>query len=406
MHAPVIRRALLPAALSLTRAGRSIRRALLPSALSLAFAGRSIRRALLILLLAALAPSLARAGNPIRPRTPVVHLGESCLVTLDRADTPEVALVYTIPYEDTCAFPHGAPTHQFFALCRAPLPGEQLPQWLSDLDLWRGLVAGALLPPLVAADILPWNPAWSGCLRRIADPRPIACEAARAPVVWDLRDMSPGTYAIATYTFQPPVNLWTPRWGLFRIVDSAAGELPPAAALANREAFVHADEVVDLEVCVAAEPGATVDLAYALHQAPDEWSPIAVDLPTDGDRLHVPWDPPPELAALELRLRVDIRDPHGRSAGAVAPELLRVLATPGQSAEPTVPDPEPDICRTPEQEIPAVDCLAPLGPNGQDSEDMSDETSYNCRTTRSPLAFVLLLLARRRRQPDPRPRSP
>src|SRR5690606_18071372 len=116
-------------------------------------------------------------------------------------------------------------------------------------------------------------------------------DAAAEDVVWDLRDMSPGTYAVAAYTHHPPVNHWTPRWGLFRIVDSAAGDLPPAAALANRETFVYEGQILDLDVCAAAEPGATLDLAYTLAGAPDDWRPIAAAIPVTGDRTLVPWDP-------------------------------------------------------------------------------------------------------------------
>jgi len=367
-----------------------------------------LARPLLVLtaVLAVLAAAPVHAGNPVRPRTPVVHLDEACLVTLDRAVTPEAALTYTIPHEDTCDAPHGAPTQQFFALCRGLAPGESPPQWLSEGDLLAGLSSGALLPPVGAADLLPFNPEWSGCITPIADPRAIDCEAARAPVVWDLQDMSPGTYAVAAYTFHPPANLWTPRRGLVRIVDSAAGELPPAAALANREAFVYEDETLDLDVCVGAEPGATVDLAYALHAAPDTWVPIVQDLPVAGERLHVAWDPPPELGATEVRLRVDIRDPAGRTAGAVAPELIHVLDVPGHGPGPTVPDPEPDICRTPGQELPALDCPDSTSPDGQDPEDMSTWTACDLAGARPPVLLALLLLLRRRARKfsdDPRP---
>ncbi|MCY1053526.1 hypothetical protein [Nannocystis sp. SCPEA4] len=355
--------------------------------------------ALLVLLFTALPAVPARAGNPVRPRTPVVHLDEACLVTLDRAVTPTAALAYTIPYEDTCDLPHAAPTHQFFALCRALAPGESLPQWLSDLDLHAALTTGVLLPPVVPVDIVAFNPEWSGCITRIAAPRAIDCEAAREPVLWDLHDMSPGTYAVAAYTFHPPANLWTPRRGLFRIVDSAAGELPPAAAFANRETFVYEGEALDLEVCVGAEPGATADLAYALHAAPDTWFPIAADLPIAGDRLHVPWDPPPELAATELHLRVYIRDLSGRTATAVAPELVHILAVPGESVEPSIPDPAPDICRPPGQELPAVDCEDRSGTDGQVHEDMSIKTSCNLAVASPPPLLALLLLVRRRRAP-------
>lgn len=349
----------------------------------------------LALVTAALAAP-AHAGNAVRPRTPVIHLDETCLVTVDRALTPTVALAYTIPYEDACSFPHGAPTHQFFRLCRAPLPGEEPPQWLSEGDLLRAILAGATLPPLVPGDFAPESPDWADCLAPIADPRPITCAAAAADVVWDLRDMSPGTYAVAAYTLHPPINLWTPRWGLFRVVDGAAGDTPPAAALANREAFVYSDEVLDLEVCAAAGPGAVLDLAYARRAAPDDWRPIAGDVPVAAARTVVPWEPPAELGGEDLLLRVEIRDPQGRSAAAVAPELIHVLAVPGQSPDPPVPDPEPDICRDPGQERPAIDC-----PDDQDPQDMPSETGCGCSAPAGPSRLLglaaLALLARRRR---------
>lgn len=358
-----------------------------------------MKRLALALLLAA-AP--AHAGNAVRARTPVIHLDESCLVTLDRALTPTVALTYTIPHEDACPFPHGRPTHQFFHLCRAPRPGEALPQWLAQGDLLRAVFLGASPPPVTPADILPTNPDWSGCITALAAARPITCDAAAGDVVWDLRDMSPGTYAVAAYTHHPPVNLWTPRWGLFRVVDSAAGDLPPAAALANRETFVYADETLALDVCAAAEPGATLDLAHALAGAPDDWHPIAAAVPVTGERTIVPWDPPAALGGESLLLRVEIRDPHGRSAVAVAPEPIHVLEVPGQAPDPPAIEPAPDICRTPDQEVPAIAC-----PDDPVSEDITSEPGCNSAARfrdRTGIPLWLLLIAALNRRSRPRHR--
>lgn len=341
----------------------------------------------LALLLLAL-PGPARAGNAVRPRTPVLHLDEACLITLDRALTPTVALTYTIPYEDPCALPHGAPTQQFFRLCRPPRPDEVLPQWLSQADLFHALLLGVTPPPVTDASFVDRHPDWSGCVAPIADPRPITCEAARAELLWDLRDMSPGTYALAAYTHHPPINLWTPRWGLFRVIDSAAGDLPPAAGFANRETFVYADQLLDLDICAAGAPGSVLDLAHARESTPDDWRPIATAVPLAGARTLVPWDPPADLGGESVLLRVEIREPGGRTFTAVAPELIHVLEVPGQAPDPPAVEPAPDICREPDQDVPALDC-----PDLPVVEDMPSETACDCSTSARPLPLPLLLLA-------------
>jgi len=350
----------------------------------------------------------AAAGDALRDRTPIVHRGETCLTIVDRQATPIVHLDYSLPVEDTCAGSYPAPTHQFLALCRPPAPGEALPQWISSADVTAAEALQIPLFPREPGDVLAESAAWNNCWTRVTsddEREALTCEVARRGVDWDVSTQAPGAHVIAGYTYQPPLHLWSPRWGVFKICAGPdPDDAPPVAALAQREAFVYADQSIYLSVCVSAMAGSSLRLEYARHDDAPVWRPLAEVAVTDTV-VAVPWVPPPEVHGEDVRLRVHVDDPLGRQGSLEAPELLHVLAVPS----PTGGDPDPtgeppDMCRG-EAPPEALYCPPPPAPAREDTgtDDADDDTaSPGCACTQAPAtapwAACLLLLGLLRRR--------
>lgn len=347
---------------------------------------------------------VAAAGDALRPRTPIVHRGETCLTLVDRGATPVVHLDYSFPVEDTCAGSYAAPTHQFFALCRPPAPGEALPQWISGADVASAMALEIPLFPREPGDVLADSAAWSGCWWRVTaddDRRPLTCEVARAGVEWDVSALAPGPYVIAGYTYQPPRHLWSPRWGVFKVFAGDPDAAPPVAALAQREAFVYADQTIDLAVCVSALAGSSLRLEFARHEDAPAWQPLA-EVAVTGAVVTVPWTPPAAVHGEDVRLRVRVDDPLGRSGVLAAPELLHVLAVPsptGGSGD--APDEPPDMCRGGDPPA-SLYCPPPPASGGEDSGAADEVADAGCACTQRPGdaawrgGLLLLGLPRRR----------
>jgi len=312
-----------------------------------------------------LVQGVAHAGDALRDRTPIVHHGEVCLTVVDRIATPVVHLDYSFPVEDTCAGSYAAPTHQFLALCRPPAPGEALPQWISSADVAAAKALQIPLFPLEPGDLLAESAVWADCWWRVSaddDRRPLTCEVALGGVDWDVSALTPGPYVIAGYTYQPPRHLWSPRWGVFKIVAGPdPDEAPPVAALAQRETFVYADQKLEIPVCVSAMPGSSLRLEYARHEDAPVWQPLAEVAVTDTV-VSVPWTPPAEVHGEDVRLRVRVDDPLGRHGMLEAPELLHVLAVLSPTSSDGDPPDEPaDMCR---DDAPPEALYCPPPPSG------------------------------------------
>lgn len=351
------------------------------------------------------------AGDALRPRVPVVHLGERCLTVVDRSASPVVHLDYTFLIEDTCAGAYPAPLHQFVALCRPPAPRQSLPEWISQRDVEDARAMDIPLFPIGPGDVLADDPTWSSCWWRITadDERgPLTCDVARGGVDWDVSGLALGPYVVAGYTFQPPRNLWSPRWGVFKVSDGPDPEDgPPVAALAQREAFVYADEVVDLGVCVSASEGSTLELELARDAEAPAWQVLATGIPVSGPTVDVPWTPPPEVHGADVRLRVTVIDPEGRTGTLESPELLHVLDVPlPEGVDPPSDDPPedpPDMCREPDASPAMVPCPMQPETTGAEDDEGAAEPTAGCGCRQGPRAgawawpCVCVLLARRRR---------
>ena len=93
--------------------------------------------------------------------------------------------------------------------------------------------------------------------------RPITFAAAAEPVVWDTSGVAPGTWVIAGYTWEPPYNLWRRAPWVVRVFDddSDPALMQPALTIGSTPEVLVEDQEIDLDLCVAADPQATVRIA-------------------------------------------------------------------------------------------------------------------------------------------------
>ncbi|MFO0631615.1 MAG: hypothetical protein U0168_02055 [Nannocystaceae bacterium] len=347
----------------------------------------------------------AQASNGNLPRTPVIHVGEQCLTRVDRSVASTTQLEYTIPMPDTCLGDDELPdsrTHQFVALCRTPEPGELLPQWLAHADVDRAAAIDQLPdPPPGPQDVLDLAAAWQGCSHRIvADDarRTIDCNAALAGVAWDTSTVPAGAWVVQGYTFDPPVNLWRPRRGVFKLVDGD-GDDPPAVALQAHALQLGSENSLELRACADAAPGSTVRASWS-RLDPIAWTEIDAQPVGEGGISSFSFVPPPDIdpGGTIVRFAVEVEDPSGRSFRYVSPD--DVVIVPG-ALEPTPPGPVYDFCREHDDPLAPQNC----GGGDDDSADgsaLGERGCHGCSSTGgAPLGLSWLTafaLPRRRRR--------
>jgi hypothetical protein len=306
--------------------------------------GRSRRiGAALVGLAAGLAPAVTEAGNEAHVRTPVLwQPAPACGVVVDRSVDPVLHLDYAIPVEDTQLGPEelaDSRTQQFLALCRERPADELLPNWITRDDLERAIDAGIVGPELLEpANILDESSEWAGCSARItADDarRPITFEQAALGVDWDTSAVEAGVWSVAGYTFEPALNLWSPRRGFVKIVDDPSDPEQdlPALAITTGELGLEAGEAAELEGCADAFGEARVELEWARFAPEREWRALAaVDGVEDG-ALSMGFVAPCAAAGEAILVRARIVDELGRSALAHAPAAFAVLPSAGECSD-------------------------------------------------------------------------
>jgi len=293
------------------------------------------------------------------------------MTRIDRRSSALVRLEYTIPFADTCRTAGELPdsrTHQFAALCRSEPPTVVLPHWLSraDVDAARG---HDLLPTEpTEADVLADDPAWTTCWTRIvedADRRPIDCASALEGVEWDTAALTAGPWIVAGYTFDPPLNLWVPRRGVFRVVDDPEAD-PPAAAIAPHSTLAGSSSGLALRLCVDAPAGSTTTLEWSDATA-ESWTELGTpELALDGETPLALQVPDALAGGGTMLLRISVRAPDGSSFTYHSSDAITVvpgdLEPPGDSEPfdycrddpdalepqrcgPTAPEPTPEGCR-------------------------------------------------------------
>lgn len=281
----------------------------------------------------------ATAADASRPPTPALFPAATCMVTVDRSVDPVFHVAYDVPFDDTDRGPDEVAdgrTLQFFAFrrqFRAPPPN-----WITWDDVARAMAAPATDPfEATDDDVLETAGAWAdGAWVRITpdDARlPITKAQAAMGVSWDTSPVEAGTYVIAAYTFDPVLNLWSPRPGVVRVLDGPAGpDAPPALALveASPGGVVPAGSEVTVTGCVAAADGSsvTVETAFLAGAEGLDWqaqAPVPAGGPGDAAFSFVVPEPPG--SAGQLVVRATVEDPLGRRYTAYLPGALDVTAS-------------------------------------------------------------------------------
>jgi hypothetical protein len=328
-------------------------------------AGRSfahgVFRSLLVTVGLAGLPRLAASSDGNLPRTPMLYPDGPCMLVVDRDRDPEARLDYTIPFSDTCVGPNepeGSRTHRHVALCRSPEPWEPLPHWLAPSDVASALETGALAPDERPSDEdVMTSSSWASChalVGALEDRNPIHCTRALEGIAWDTRELPPGAWVLAGYTYHPPMNMWTLRPGVVKIVDGSA-DAPPAVAVHRHAAYAGNDRPLQIRACVDAQPGSTVHVAVAAFGSePSPWIELVSTQADDGKgELDLDLDLTEAFdRATAFALRVEARDPAGRTFAYVSPDPITYVAGPApDDASPS----DYDFCEEPHA-LQAQDC--------------------------------------------------
>lgn len=278
----------------------------------------------------------AAASNGTKPRIPVDWTGAPCLTIVDRSVDPTLHLPYAIAQEDvglTDDEVEDSRTHQFFAMCESFDPQSFLPRWITQDDIDRAAAKGSAPAMVDPDDVLETSTEWAGCWLRITaddDRRAITFANAMAGVEWDTTSAPAGTYLVEGYTFEPALNIWSPRPGVVKVVDGPdLAASAPALAIDNTEEVLNKDEPVVIEGCVSAMPGSTITAYWGLAEPEVQWQPFIEDDPVVGESFAVELLPPEELVGNSAMIRVDVTDPMGRSYTNYMRELVIVLGTVG-----------------------------------------------------------------------------
>lgn len=279
--------------------------------------------------------SAAHAGNGPEPRTEIDWSGAACMTIVDRSEDAVAHLDYGIPMEDTeltADEVEDSRRFQFFGFCRALDPQSDLPRWITWADVERAREVGIAPPRVNASNVMETDREWAGCWHRINaddDRRPITYAEAAQGIDWDTTDLAPGNYVIEGYTWEPPLNIWSSRAGVIKVVDDPDPALSePAVAVTNTEEVIDQSETVTLEGCVSAEEGSTLTLSWGVPAGEVTWHPFVEDEAVTGESFAVEFGPPEQAVGLGVMIRVDITDPSGRSYTHYMRDLVYVLGDP------------------------------------------------------------------------------
>lgn len=285
-------------------------------------------------------PSSADAANGLRPRTPATFADTPCMLSIDKGEQTSFLIEYGVPYDDTELTPDELPDSrqmQFFAIAKQSWD-YALPIWINQSDYDRALDNGDITREFTDEDIFDHNTAWAAdeWVRITPDDArlPITAEQAAMGVTWDLTEVPVGTWMVAVYTWEPENNLWSYRFGAIRIIENgnedAAG---PSAFLPFDAPNLAVGDAYPVSACMVAPEGSTYTASYGVIQGVDEpqWVPFVEDAPVLDAELELDFEAPAEAAGLQVKIRLDVTDPDGRSYTAYSPAPMQII--PGSGGE-------------------------------------------------------------------------
>lgn len=275
----------------------------------------------------------------MHPRTPVQWPAGACIEVVERSGDPVLHLDYAVAADDTMVTIDELPdsrTHQFLAFDRHHPPGEPLPRYLSESDLQRAIDAGLEDAEVQGTGVvIDTDPLWGPAMTRITgdDMRvPITVEQAAMGVDWDTSGVAEGAYFVAGYTWEPKLNLWSPRDAVVLVVDELGPTSPPAAAMPGLfelvDTLVTVGEPFEVRACARAMAGSQAVFEWRpTESAGAQWTSFATRSldATDIIELSASFDAPPETRGTSVDLRVRVEDTQGREVIAYARRELMVI---------------------------------------------------------------------------------
>lgn len=279
-----------------------------------------------------LVPAEAEAANGLRPRTPALFSDVPCVQTVTRGDV--VHFDYAVPYDDTdLTADELTDSRRMQALAFARQRFDfAFPVWITQADFDRADANGDVTREFGPEDTLETSTRWpADTWVRITldDARvPITAEQAAMGFDWDTAAVTPGTWLVAVYTWEPENNLWSPRFGAVRVEEAGDPESAGPTVFLPREDGLLADraEPLVLSGCVEAPAGSTLTASWGTLEGVDEpqWIPFLEDEPVESGELSLEFQAPAE-AGSTVKLRLEIKDPTGRTYVAYSPTPIGVV---------------------------------------------------------------------------------
>lgn len=277
-----------------------------------------MRRTLLIALVV-LTPHIASASNGAGQRTPPIYPLAACIAQVDRSEDPVFHLDIGLPREDfmvTDDEPQDSRRLQFFLVCEDVHPELlDLPNWVTVAEAEDALARGSVeaMPP--DDDILERREDLQDCVfpMNASEQRiPITCDATRSGLDFDTRDIPEGNYVVRGYTYEPPLNLWSARRGVVRVIDGPQAG-PPTLGLRTPSldgVQIRSGSPFPIRGCMSGTTEAVLQWASLIQLGGDNdaaaWQTFATL--TNPGSFEADFDPPADAVGQPLLIR-GVADP-------------------------------------------------------------------------------------------------
>jgi hypothetical protein len=297
-------------------------------------------------------------GHPA-PAEPPDFGHPPCVAVVDKDRDPSLAIAYTVQMDVTALSQGDIPvpdanTYQFFAFLGGVVthsagyqllpfqPPEaeaiDLPAWITADDLKRAakasqtaegvLLSESSIPP---NEVLAENPLLASLWLRINqdDARiPITLAAAARGVTWDVRDVAPGSYSIASYIFSPPNNGWALRPGVVKVVDSTHDA--PAGVVESIQELVFSYQGRRVRACLDVPSGTRLTASFTVEGRPElGWTPWIADREIRTGELELCFHNPSPGLTGSVHLKLELTAPDGSMTTLHAPDTLTSLVGSG-----------------------------------------------------------------------------
>lgn len=277
----------------------------------------------MLIALGVLAPQVASASNGAGQRTPPIYPLAACIAEVDRSVDSMFHLDIGLPREDfmvTDDEPADSRRLQFFLVCEDIHPELlDLPNWITVAEAEDALKRGSVDAMPSDDDILERRDDLRDCvfpMNSSAARSPITCDATQAGIDFDTRDLPEGNYVVRGYTYEPPLNLWSSRRGVVRVVDDP--ELgPPSVGLRTPSldgVQLRPGSPFPIQGCTVGATEAALQWASLIDLGGDDddaaWRTFATV--TRPGAFEVEFDPPPEATGQPLLIR-GVADPQSNT---------------------------------------------------------------------------------------------